>query len=224
MKHLTTLALILSSLTLGWVSYPAPGEAAPFIDSIQPTEVKALGLDVLTITGGNFITPSGDLQISAGPLIVRPADIISMDDTTIVLHAPDPQSLGQHPVQVATDQGQSGSVAFNYAQVDPPLLLFPALLAKGSATQLHYAGAPFADVSLLVNTTGATQIMGGDEVLTPELVVGLSPVNGAGVGHVVAAVPLVFPSGVLFFQVLLTSPGDGAAEVTNIGSTTFINP
>lgn len=224
MKHLSTMALSISLLTLGWINYPAQGTAVPFIDSVQPTQMLALGLDVMTISGGNFMTPAGDLKISMGPLVARPGDIISMDDSTIVLHAPDPQFLGSHPVQVETDMGQSGALAFNYVQNDPPLLLFPGFLAKGSQTQLHYAGAPLADASLLVNTTGATQTMGGNEVLAPDLVVPLPTLDGAGVGHVVAAVPLVFPSGTLFFQILLTNPDGGAVDVTNIGSTTFINP
>jgi|GEM_PF-3712322 len=224
MKHLSALALSLSLLTLGWIHYPAQGTAAPFIDSVQPTQMLALGLDVMTISGGNFMTPAGDLKVSVGPLVARPGDIISMDDNTIVLHAPDPQFLGSHPVQVETDMGQSGALAFNYVQNDPPLLLFPGLLAKGSQTQLHYAGAPLADASLLVNTTGDTQTMGGNEVLTPDLVVPLPPLDGAGVGHVVAAVPLVFPSGTIYFQVVLTDSGSGTVNVTNTGSTTFINP
>jgi hypothetical protein len=64
MKHLPKMALGISLLSLGWISYPAPGGAALFIDSIQPTEMQALGLDVLTITGGNFMTASGDLEIA----------------------------------------------------------------------------------------------------------------------------------------------------------------
>jgi hypothetical protein len=44
------------------------------------------------------------------------------------------------------------------------------------------------------------------------------------VGFVNAPIPLDFPSGALYFQILMTAPVGQIGAVTNIGVTAFINP
>ena len=167
-----------------------------------PASMPPRGFTGISLDGDDFFEAD---EVLFGTLVLTEGTVggfTIQNDATISFVAPDVTALGPVSISVQGPGGVSAATSIQVVVADPPVFQVPPLILTQSDTSAtwRFAGSPSATAWFLVGLAANSFQFQGFSVLNTPLPIINIPLNGAGVGTIVAPID---PSlgGVGFFTI-----------------------
>ena len=192
----------------------------PFVSGISPevASMADLAKSPIVLTGSS-LEFMGQVQFGALVLEVGSPAATLVDDSTILLTPPPPDSLGTVKVSVsAKGTVTSNAVLFELTATDPPVLNAPAIATPGETATMGLFGSPGHTAVLLASASPDTLLVQGWPVLEDHVLLTVKTLDTLGTADASFVVPPTTFGLVYCFSQLVTLDR-GLVGTSEIGTT-----